>query len=419
MLMMLAISVRTNSSRPTAYSESNAIVPGVLSPVAVCAMKPVIVWPGWVAPVTIRACVPATSATIIVSPTARDSPRMTDAAMPEIAAGNTTRRVVRILLAPSAKEPWRRAIGTALIASSDSEATVGMIMIPSAMPAASTLNVPTWMPSRPFSTSGAMKVNAKKPYTTDGTPARSSSTGLSTLRTPVGAYSDRYTAAPSPNGIARSRAITVVQAVPVTRGSTPYVGFEKRGAHRVPDRKSITGTWRKNSSAGPRSAMTMPTVIAIESSAAPRRPSMAMRSPLREDWRLTEVGRSGRPTRGPAIDGTPRASDVFTSAGSAFCSAERLDGADERRSLLVVQRDVLRRGGDVRVVVRVVPDEAGDLWLVGERRLADVDEQGTGQRGVRAVRSRFGARCDATVPAVDLHSLERVGVLLVVPVSYT
>jgi hypothetical protein len=59
--------------------------------------------------------------------------------MPEIAAGKTTRNVVRILLAPSAKEPCRSAEGTALIASSDSDATVGMIITPRTRPAASTL----------------------------------------------------------------------------------------------------------------------------------------------------------------------------------------------------------------------------------------------------------------------------------------
>ena len=47
------------------------------------------------------------------------------------------------------------------MASSDSEATVGMIMMPSTRPAESTLKVPTSSPKRSRSRNGATKVSAK------------------------------------------------------------------------------------------------------------------------------------------------------------------------------------------------------------------------------------------------------------------
>ena len=90
----------------------------------------------------------------MVSPTARDSPSTIAAAMPESAAGKTTRSVVCILLAPMASEPCRSASGTALIASSESDATVGTIITPSTSPAASALVKPTSMPSRSCSSAG-------------------------------------------------------------------------------------------------------------------------------------------------------------------------------------------------------------------------------------------------------------------------
>lgn len=48
---------------------------------------------------------PPAMVTIIVSPTARESPSTIAAAIPESAAGKTTRSVVCIRLAPSASEP--------------------------------------------------------------------------------------------------------------------------------------------------------------------------------------------------------------------------------------------------------------------------------------------------------------------------
>ena len=93
-------------------------------------MKPVIVWPPSSGSVTILAWLPAAMATIIVSPTARLRPRTIEAAMPEMAAGKTTRSTVRIRFAPGRRTPHAGTSGTADMASSASEATVGMIMTP-------------------------------------------------------------------------------------------------------------------------------------------------------------------------------------------------------------------------------------------------------------------------------------------------
>jgi len=106
---------------------------------------------------------PAASATIMVSPIARDMPSTTAAATPDSAAGRTTRRLVCIRLAPIAKEPWRIACGTAENESSDSEAIVGMIITPSTSPAARALVKPTPMLRMSWSSVGVTNVSAKKP----------------------------------------------------------------------------------------------------------------------------------------------------------------------------------------------------------------------------------------------------------------
>jgi hypothetical protein len=109
------------------------------SPSAVRAIRPVSVsWPSRGSKDMFVIDPPAISR-IIVSPTARDMPRTIAAAIPESAAGNTTRSVVCIRLAPMASEPCRSASGTADSESSESEATVGMIITPSTSPAPSEL----------------------------------------------------------------------------------------------------------------------------------------------------------------------------------------------------------------------------------------------------------------------------------------
>ncbi len=82
----------------------------------------------------------------MVSPTAREIPSTNEATMPDSAAGTTTRVETWSFEAPSPYAPSRSDIGTAIIASSDRDATVGRIMMPITRPAARTLNTWTSMP---------------------------------------------------------------------------------------------------------------------------------------------------------------------------------------------------------------------------------------------------------------------------------
>src|ERR671910_3280976 len=79
---------------------------------------------------------PAAMVTIMVSPTAREMPSTKEATMPERAAGTTTWVAVSRLVAPKAYAPSRNERGTAWMASSLTEATVGMIITPITSPAA-------------------------------------------------------------------------------------------------------------------------------------------------------------------------------------------------------------------------------------------------------------------------------------------
>ena len=104
-------------------------------------------------------CWPIATSTIIVSPTAREIASTNDAMIPETAAGTTIRVATCTLVEPSAYAPSRRSRGTAPIASSESEATVGISITPMTRPAESVLKMSTWIPmSR---SSGVMNVSAK------------------------------------------------------------------------------------------------------------------------------------------------------------------------------------------------------------------------------------------------------------------
>jgi hypothetical protein len=75
----------------------------------------------------------------------------------------------------------------------------------------------------------------------------------------------------------------VVHNVPTKSGTTPKLAGLNLGAHRVPVKKSIIGTWRKNSIAGTRSDHTIPIVINTENADALNNVPRIMRSPMRGD----------------------------------------------------------------------------------------------------------------------------------------
>ncbi len=97
----------------------------------------------------------------MVSPTAREIPSTIAATMPESAAGKTTRRETWSLEAPSPNAPSRSDCGTADIASSDTEAIVGITMKPMTIPAESALKISTLAPRASRRISGVKKVSAK------------------------------------------------------------------------------------------------------------------------------------------------------------------------------------------------------------------------------------------------------------------
>jgi len=104
--------------------------------------------------------------TIIVSPIAREIPRTKEATIPEKAAGTITRHVTSSFVAPRASAPSLIELGTEFIASSESDATIGIIIIPITIPGLRIL-----VGSKPGINDlnrGVTKVNAKNPYTIVG-----------------------------------------------------------------------------------------------------------------------------------------------------------------------------------------------------------------------------------------------------------
>ena len=77
---------------------------------------------------------PAASDTIMVSPIALDTAKTIDATIPESAAGMVIFHATSNFVDPIAKAPSRMLFGTEDIASSDNEAIMGMIMMPTTIP---------------------------------------------------------------------------------------------------------------------------------------------------------------------------------------------------------------------------------------------------------------------------------------------
>src|SRR5699024_9486839 len=75
-----------------------------------------------------------TIVTIIVLPMAREIANTIETIIPDKAAGITTRKVVSNFVAPNANAHSRIAFGTAFIASSDIDATIGIIITPITIP---------------------------------------------------------------------------------------------------------------------------------------------------------------------------------------------------------------------------------------------------------------------------------------------
>src|SRR5215208_7073153 len=161
------------------------------------------------------------------------------------------------------------------MASSLTEATVGMIITPMMSPAEMALNDPMLGNTLSLK-SGVMNVRAKYPYTTVGTPARISSAGLNHRRKRIGAYSLRQMAVSSPTGSATLMAIRVAISVPYTSGRTPKSPCG--GAHFVEVKNSTGETSRKKREVSSKSTITIPNVVKIDRYAQAVRKTFMMRS---------------------------------------------------------------------------------------------------------------------------------------------
>src|SRR5699024_498522 len=166
---------------------------------------------------------PLAIVTIIVSPKDREIPNTKEAIIPDNAAGITTRFVTSNFVDPIAKAPSLNELGTELIASSEREATMGIIIIPITNPGLSIL-VGSKLGINSLNI-GAINVKAKKPYTIVGIPASTSKSGLTNFLTRFDAYSLKNMAVINPIGIATIIAIIDDNIVPVSNGSKPNSGF--------------------------------------------------------------------------------------------------------------------------------------------------------------------------------------------------
>ena len=183
--------VTTKSTRPSAKAESVSALANSWSPVRAATMRTVTVVMSSSGLAVRLGRMPAAITTIMVSPSARETASSEAEMIPGSAAGMTTSRIVSPLVMPSASEPWRMLSGTEVITSSESDEMNGMIMMPMTMPGARALLKEASSPKKPATLTmiGATVMAAKKPYTTVGMPASTSSTGLARVRTRWGANS--------------------------------------------------------------------------------------------------------------------------------------------------------------------------------------------------------------------------------------
>ena len=199
---------------------------------------------------------PAAMSTTMVSPMARDMPSMMAVPMPDRAAGTTTRTMVSQRVAPSAREASRRERGTARRASSETEQMVGRLMMASTSEALSRLR-PVAAPSTSWRM-GASTTMPRKPSTTEGRAASSSTKGLMTRRAKGGAISARYTAVMTPRGTASSEESTVTATEPTSNGKMPNRPGSSVGYQRSPSRKSSGLTCRNRGRPSVNRKMTIP-----------------------------------------------------------------------------------------------------------------------------------------------------------------
>jgi hypothetical protein len=176
----------------------------------------------------------------MVSPIALDIPKIIAVDTPEIDAGIMTRHIVSQWVAPRAKDASFNSFGTPNMASSLMLQIVGTDIKASIMEALNKLS-PTGI-SKVFCKKGATTTIPKKPITTDGRAAKSSTTGLKTSRARFEAISARKRADATPRGMDITEEMNVTENDAIISGKIPKSAGSAVGYQYLPNIKSITET---------------------------------------------------------------------------------------------------------------------------------------------------------------------------------
>ena len=149
-----------------------------------------------------------------VSPAARSSPRITPVRIPGSAWGNMIRQIVCQRVAPKETLTTRNSLGTDRKASSQVLMMTGNVMIERVREADRML-VPNFR-------NRTNKPNPKRPYTTEGIPARLMiAIRITLVQRLSGAYSAMYIPAAIPKGTENIAVPMVSQKVPMMAGRIP------------------------------------------------------------------------------------------------------------------------------------------------------------------------------------------------------
>ena len=168
-----------------------------------------------------------------VSPMALDSERIVPVMIPGRAAGRTWSRTTCQRVAPRARAALRSEFGTVRRASCEAMTTIGRTRSESVRPPAQSVG-PRANRLQPKASRKAAR--PRRPYTTDGTPARLAMfVWITRFSRPGGAYSSRKTAAPTPIGIAVNATNASSQRLPTSPTLKPSsAGSIEPNARRQP-----------------------------------------------------------------------------------------------------------------------------------------------------------------------------------------
>ena len=139
---------------------------------------------------------------------------------------------------------------------------------------------------------GATTTIPKKPITTDGSAARSSTMGLTHCRTLKEAASARYRAVSTPKGIDMTDDTIVTATDPIISAKIPKSGGSSVGYQRLPKIKSFTETLLKMGRPSMKRKTTIRARVIMDANATPKkvnRISFSALSLLLPPWALFSI----------------------------------------------------------------------------------------------------------------------------------